>query len=52
MRNAHLLGDDWQWQRWYETEAERDQAWLDMTRKHPHYRIGDYPTQVLTKIER
>ena len=52
MANAHLLGDQWQWFRWYATETERDQAWQEMSRKHPHYRIGDHPNQILSKVER
>ena len=52
MRNAHLLGDDWEWYRWYETATERDMAFVDMTRKHPHYRMGDHASQLLTKVDR
>lgn len=52
MRNAHLLGDDWQWYRWYATETERDQEFDTMLRKHPYYRTGDYPSQILSKISR
>jgi hypothetical protein len=52
MRSSHLLGSDWEWYRWYETETERDQVFQDMISKHPYYRIGDYPSQILNKIER
>ena len=52
MASAHLLGEQWQWFRWYATEAERDQALRDMSSKHPHYRIGDHPNQILSKVER
>jgi hypothetical protein len=52
MRSAHLLGADWEWSRWYASEAERDRVFQEMLKKHPHYRIGDHPTQVLSKVER
>ena len=52
MRSPHLLGDDWEWFRWYDSEAERDRVFSDMTNKHPHYRLGDYPSMILTKVYR
>lgn len=52
MRKAHLLGDDWEWQRWYASEEERDAEFEAMQQKHPYYRIGDYASQKLSKIER
>ncbi|MFO1349241.1 MAG: hypothetical protein U1F68_00595 [Gammaproteobacteria bacterium] len=52
MRKAHLLGENWEWHRWYETAAERDEALAEMLRKHPYYRVGDYASQVLSKVER
>ena len=51
MRQPHLLGDDWESYRWYATERERDRVLADMRAKHVHYREGDYPSVVLTKVE-
>lgn len=52
MRNAHLLGPDWESFRWYNTAEERDDAFQDMRRHLPIYREGDKISQVLEKIER
>jgi hypothetical protein len=52
MRSPHLLGEDWQWVRWYETEEERDEAFREAAKKFPYYRNGDQLSLVLTKIER
>ncbi len=52
MRRSHLLGEDWEAFRWYETEAERDAAFENMSREIVYYRDGDKPSQILTKIER
>ena len=52
MRAAHLLGEDWEWTRWYESEAERDAAFADMHEQFRYYRRGDQASQVLSKIER
>lgn len=52
MRAAHLLGDTWQYFRWYETPEARDRALLDMQRQMPNYRKGDLLSQVLEKVER
>lgn len=52
MRSPHLLGDDFVWQRWYATAAERDQAFADMSDPHPHYRLGDLPSLVLSKVDK
>lgn len=52
MRATHLLGDDWETVRWYDSAAERDRALEDLRRKHPYYRIGDHPSLILRKVER
>lgn len=52
MRAAHLLGEDWESFRWYETARERDAAYQDMLRNLSNYRKGDIVTQVLEKVER
>jgi hypothetical protein len=48
----NLLGDDWERLHWYPSEAERDQAFSDMAKRHGYYRDSDSPTQVLEKITR
>ena len=52
MRAPHLLGEDWETFRWFDTEEERDDAFEDMNRRIEYYRNGDYPSQVLSKVER
>lgn len=52
MRAAHLLGDDWQWERWYGTKEEREQAYAEMQGQFSYYRKGDKPSQVLERLER
>lgn len=47
-----LLGDDWETFHWYATEAERDDAFADMARRHGYYRVSDSPSQVLEKVSR
>ena len=47
-----LIGNDWQRDHWFATEAERDRAFASMAKRHGFYRIGDDPSQVLTRIER
>ena len=51
MSAPHLLGDDWQSVRWFESEEQRDRAQSEMERQPPYYRKGDSPTVVLEKIE-
>ena len=51
MRSEHLLGDNWEWFRWYDNQPERDTALQQMREKHPYYRIGDHVSQILTKVE-
>ncbi len=48
----HLLGPEWVSYRWFATEAEREQAWADMTRGFRNYRKGDRLPQVLERVER
>ncbi len=52
MRAPHLLGEDWEALRWYDSEEERDAAFEDMNRRIEYYRNGDSPSRILTKIER
>ena len=49
---ARMLGDNWENIHWYPTEAERDRAFDEMSRRHGYYRKSDTPTQLLEKIVR
>jgi len=52
MRAAHLLGDNWESVRWYDSVKARDEAFEDVTRHMPNYRRGDHTAQVVERIER
>jgi len=52
MALPHLLGQDWQWVQWFDSEQARDQAWESMRRQVVYYRRGDRPSRVLSKIDR
>lgn len=52
MGAAHLLGENWESFRWFDSPAERDAALSEMQRQLPNYRKGDHITQVLEKVER
>jgi hypothetical protein len=51
MRAAHLLGEDWEALRWFDSEEERDTVFQDMHRRIDYYRDGDIPSRILTKVE-
>ena len=51
MRAAHLLGDNWEWTRWYPSAAERARAYDELARHFNYYRAGDKPSVTLKKIE-
>lgn len=48
----HLLGKDWETFRWYSSENERDDAFLDMQSQPSNYRKGDIISQCLEKVEK
>ncbi|MDX1529449.1 MAG: hypothetical protein R3337_12530 [Gammaproteobacteria bacterium] len=52
MRAPHLLGEDWEALRWFDSEEERDAVFEDMNRRIEYYRNGDNPSRILSKIER
>ncbi len=52
LRLVHLLGPDWEWYKWYDTEAERNKALAELQEQFAYYRKGDMPSQVLVKVER
>lgn len=52
MRAPHLLGEDWEAFRWFDTEEERDLTFEDMNGRVIYYRNGDSPSQILEKVER
>lgn len=47
----HLLGPDWIGYRWYDSEAEREEAYAQMLSLPPYYRRDELPGQVLTRVE-
>ncbi len=47
-----ILGDDWQKERWFATERDRNEAIAELRRQHPYYRLGDRPTLQIEKINR
>ncbi len=51
MRAPHLLGEDWEALRWFDSEEERDAVFEDMNRRVEYYRNGDTPSRILAKIE-
>lgn len=51
MSLPHLLGEDWESVRWYDSEAERESALADLSRRLPNYRKGDEIAQVFTRID-
>lgn len=51
LRAPHLLGEDWEQFRWYDSAEARDRAYEDMLRQLPWYRQGDVISQVLGKVE-
>jgi len=52
MRAAHLLGEDWLWEKWFATEQERDFAYERYASQHPYYRKGDFPSLILERLNR
>lgn len=46
-----VLGDEWQTERWYATESERDRALEDMRQQHRYSRRGDRPTLRYSKVD-
>lgn len=51
MAASHLLGENWEYHRWFDTEADRDHAYQEMLQRPPYYRRDEDPTQILTKVE-
>ncbi|MBU6509282.1 MAG: hypothetical protein KGQ73_03760 [Gammaproteobacteria bacterium] len=52
MSLPHLLGPDWQAERWFDTAEERDRFYADYAREHLYSRRGDRPAVIYTKVER
>ncbi|HET6724955.1 MAG TPA: hypothetical protein VFH85_02990 [Gammaproteobacteria bacterium] len=51
MRAEHLLGPNWESCKWFQSEKERDEAFVQMRREHLYSRRGDIPSIVPEKIE-
>ncbi len=52
MRAPHLLGEGWAWEKWYDSEEERDRAYETLVAGTPYYRQGDIPSLELEKVSR
>jgi hypothetical protein len=52
LRAPHLLGENWESFRWYDTEEERDSALEELQRPITYYRKGDAPPLVWAKVQR
>jgi hypothetical protein len=48
----NLLGAEWQKFHWYPTARERDEALLEMSRRHDYSRAKDKPAVVFKKVEK
>lgn len=48
----HLLGDNFEYFRWFESPQRRDREFEQMSHRYAYLRRGDNQTQVLTKVER
>lgn len=46
-----ILGPDWQRLHWFSSTLEREEALLEMSRKHEYSRAQDKPALVFTKVE-
>jgi hypothetical protein len=48
----NLVGTDWKKEHWFATEAERDQAFAEMSGRYLYFRPGDQPALRFEKIGR
>ncbi len=51
MAAPHLLGPDFQVDRWYASREERDSALVELQSGRPYYRSGDAPSILYEPIE-
>ncbi|MHB1543706.1 MAG: hypothetical protein ACYCS1_05770 [Gammaproteobacteria bacterium] len=51
MSAPHLLGPDFQADRWYASREERDRALVELQSGRPYYRSGDTPSILYEPIE-
>jgi hypothetical protein len=47
-----VLGNDWHKEHWFASAAERDEALLEMGKRHAYSRIGDDPSIRLEPLDR
>ncbi len=52
MRAPHLLGEDWESYKWYDTAQERNAALETMQERLAYYRRGDTISQTLEIVDR
>ncbi len=48
----NLLGPEWQKYHWFATARERDQAMMEMARRHEYSRAQDRPALIFEKVEK
>jgi len=46
-----IMGAEWHRVHWFATQAERDVALADMSRRHEYSRVGDKPALQFEKVE-
>lgn len=47
-----LLGNEWHKEHWFASSTERDEALLEMGKRHAYSRIGDAPSIRLEPLDR
>jgi len=47
-----VLGNDWHQEHWFASAAERDEALVEMGKRHAYNRIGDAPSIRLEPVDR
>ena len=48
----NLVGDEWETYHWFTSKRERDEAIVEMARRHEYSRLGDEPTLIYEPVER
>lgn len=52
MRAPHLLGENWESFRWYDSADERDRAMAEMQRHLPYYLDDEQTSQILKSVKK
>ena len=48
---SNVLGTDFESEKWYATEREREEAINVLRQRFPYYRSGDRPTYIVERID-